>query len=183
MPGRGRTALVLAIITGTLIGGAATARAAPPPTTSRPLTCLERWDDEDPRFDYVGEGWVNARVATVNGVVLGCGDEQSGVVHIGGSAVTGTGHAIDKRNEQAFLDCFGSLVRFGTKEPDPDFPETRDRYRKVFSEPSPFGDLPVVATMYVDRKRHFVYTIHTTKTKATPGSNNWAGCSGGGAVA
>lgn len=176
MPKNARIATILAITIATLLGGAAVAQAAPPPPTSRPLTCLERWDDENPRFDYVGEGWVKAEVAEVNKVFLGCGDELSGVVHISGSNAAGSGHLISKQSEQDFLDCFGALARFGTKEPDPDFPETRDRYQKIFTEPTAFGDLPVTATMYVDRKNRFVYTLFTTKTKATPGSNNWAGC-------
>jgi hypothetical protein len=183
MPKNARIATVLALTIATLLGGAATAQAAAPPPTSSPLTCLERWDDEDPRFDYVGEGWVAAKVAEVNDVFLGCGDELSGVVHISGSDAAGSGHLITPRSQQDFLDCFAALARFGTKEPDPLFPDSRDKYEMSFPESTPFGDLPLAATMYVDRENRFVYTMFTTKTKATPGSNNWAGCAGTAATA
>ncbi len=86
-------------------------------------------------------------------------------------------HPITPGNEESFLACFRKLARFGSVEPDPDFPQTRDRYRLYFEERTQFVDIPATATMYVDRERKFVYTMFTSRTAVTPRGNNWAGCS------
>jgi hypothetical protein len=174
MPRTSRIATVGLIIAMTLLGGASVAQANQPPAANRPLDCLAEWNTNPL---YVADGWVDAPVAEVNGVFLGCGDLDTGVVHIGDESTRGTLHPITPGTEDAFLVCFESLARFGTVEPDPAFPQTRDRYRLSFTEPTQFGDLPVGATMYVDREQRFVYTIFTSKTKATPQGNNWSGCS------
>jgi hypothetical protein len=183
MPKNARIATVLALTIATLLGGAAAAQAAPPPPVARPLDCQEQFETMD-IDDYDAEGWVAARVARVNNVFLGCGDEYTGVVHIISPKTAGTQHPVSKFSEQFFLDCFESLARFGEVEPDPDFPQTRLRYRKYFTEPTKnFGDVPVAATMYVDKEKRFVYTMFTTTTRATPQGNNWAGCVNYSAVA
>jgi hypothetical protein len=180
MPGKARIPVIIAVTAAVLLGGATTAQAAPPPEGKSvpPIKCTSEFLNNP---DYRKEGWVAAKVAKVDDVFLGCGDEISGVVHIASSRSNGTTHPVFASTQGAFVQCFGRLVREGKQSPDKDFPDTRDRYELVFGVP---GDvIPARATLIVDRKARFVWAMFTSNTERTPRGNNWAGCSGQTAVA
>jgi hypothetical protein len=112
------------------LGNAQAALAAPPPPNPTPIQCLEAFDNIDE--DYVGDGWVGAQVAGPTGVSfvsflfegvsggfnLFCGDELSGVVHIGHGEGSGSGHAITPDNERYFVDCWRNTIAHGRARPD-----------------------------------------------------------------
>jgi hypothetical protein len=178
MSKRGRLlAVVAAVIVSTLFGGGV-AQAVPTVDFATPLECLAAKLNNP---DYVRDGWVDAPVASADGIHLGCGDEYSGVVHIGSRQSHGTTHPIYQSTQGAFVQCFYKLARDGAISPDPTAPETRDQYVITFLEPGEFREIR--ATMVVDRERKFVWAMFTNTTQRTPRGNNWAGCSGQAAVA
>lgn len=155
------------------------AQAAPPPGRVSGLDCLREWDLND---DYVGEGWVQARVAEVDGVVLGCGDERSGMIHIAHEQSGGSTHPVDASNYGAFLECFGLLVRSGRQSPDVDHPQTRTRYDLVYKYSSAGGyPIPLHAVVIKDNAGGFVYTMFTSTVEVARG-NDWTGCTRRGLV-
>lgn len=80
--------------------GADSALAYPSEASPTPLQCLDQWETND---NYVGDGWVAVPVRRTSGTVLGCGDERSGVIHIGHPDTTGNLHPITAETEEAFL--------------------------------------------------------------------------------
>jgi hypothetical protein len=170
-----------------LVVAGAPASAASPPDLVTPLECLRAWDDDDPEFDYIGEGWADAPVAVVEevGVTLTCGDERSGVIHIAhpdADSRTGSGHPITPETEEDFLWCFRYTVLVGERGPDPDFPDTRIRFDHTFQGRVEVQGVSTVvqqtATAYVDRAGGFVWTFFTSKNATHPDGNNWTDCAG-----
>jgi hypothetical protein len=170
-------AVAAAVVVSTLFGGGV-AQAVPTVDFATPLECLAAKLNNP---NYVADGWVDAPVASAEGVFLGCGDEYSGVVHIGSRQSHGTTHPIYASTQGAFVQCFYKLAREGVISPDPQAPRTRDQYVITFLEPHEFRDIR--ATMIVDRERGFVWAMYTNTTSNSPQGNNWAGCAGQTAVA
>jgi hypothetical protein len=164
-------AVVLALL------GGGVAQAVPTVPFATPRECLQEFEDND---DYVGDGWVDVPVARADGVHLGCGDEYSGVVHIGSEDSHGHTHPITEASQAAFVRCFDKLIREGVMSPDPDS-RTRDRYQLTFYEPRDY--LPKKATVIVDRERKFVWAMYTTNSDFSPRGNNWSGCDGSALIA
>lgn len=168
-----RTPLVVLLVGLLMLVGTATAGAAPPPAESTPMQCLEAFDDLD--GDYVGEGWTGALVAsnetswfddlwddTDRNYDLRCGDEMSGVVHIGHLDTSGTGHAITPADEQGFVACWQATIAGGEATPNgPDRTKFTLQYRD--------GQYAIA---YVDNARRFTYTLFTTGTN----SHDWQPC-------
>ncbi len=114
---RNATALLAAILILSL--ATSNAYAVPPPPIVEPMRCIAEWNEND---NYVGEGWVAARVGDVNGVFLGCGDERSGLIHIAHPESTGTVHPVWPHAQFEFLRCFELIAKMGVQKPDNNFP-------------------------------------------------------------
>lgn len=149
--------------------------ADPPRGRVKPLECLNQWSNND---DYVGEGWVRANVATINGAVLNCGDEFTGVVHIAGKGTTGSGHPISGATESYFMQCFDLVARFGERSPDPDGPERVWLEYEYFSLTRP--DAPSRATAILEERTGLVRTMFTS-TGAE--GNDWLACAAAAQIA
>lgn len=163
------------VLSAALLLGTSSAFAAPPAVTPTPLQCFAQWEGNS---NYVGDGWVAARVRQTSGTILGCGDEQSGVIHIGHPDTTGSQHPITAETEQAFLACFDSIAVGGSREPDPEFPQTRTRYRISYYAGTVQG-IPFTrsATFIRDNSGGFVWSMFTSTSNDFPDGNNWVGCS------
>ncbi len=105
------------------------ASAAPLPDNPTPRQCLDAFDSLSPEIDYVGDGWPGALVAsppqswmfsffddTDRDFSLCCGDESSGVVHIGSGEPTGTRHPISVADQDWFIGCWKVVIGAGTAE-------------------------------------------------------------------
>lgn len=77
-----RTALGAGLVVGTLVLSIVGVAEAQAPRSATPIQCLQAWDQDGISVDYVGDGWVEAPVADINGIFLGCGDATTGMVHI-----------------------------------------------------------------------------------------------------
>ena len=142
--------------------------AGPPPDRVKPLDCLDQWESND---NYVGDGWPGAHVITINGVVLRCGDESTGVVHIAGEGTTGSRHPISAGTQSYFLQCFDLVARHGERRPDS---RSVDRERLVYF----YFDInaptfPGEATAIIDKATGRVRTLFTS-TGAE--GNDWLTC-------
>ncbi|MGH3937764.1 MAG: hypothetical protein ACRDTG_03890 [Pseudonocardiaceae bacterium] len=152
------------------------ASAAPPPAEPTPTQCLNEFSSNP---DYVGDGWVGARVSGPPSgnpfdlfeffnpqdreYSLFCGDELSGVVHIAHPESTGTVHPISPDDEEQFLMCWRRTIAGGDPEPDV---AGRTRFVLEYRE----GEF---ATAIVDNERRFTYTLFTS-TGAE--GNDWSRC-------
>ena len=140
-----------------------------PPTYSSPLDCFAEFDGND---NYFIDGWVNARVADINGVFLGCGDERSGIIHIGHPESTGNVHPITAQNQGYFLTCFQTIALRGTSRPDSGFPQTRTKRTFTYN-----GG---VASFIFDNSGRFVWSMFTSTALDLDGAD-WYGCQAGSA--
>lgn len=152
--------------------GATSSYAAPPPYSVEPMRCIAEFNEND---NYVGEGWVAARVAESNGVFLGCGDERSGVIHIAHPESTGNVHPVYPETQYEFVQCFKAVAALGYQKPDKNFPNTRTRYEYTYYVDSPAGPLPHTATLIKDNAGGFVWTMFTS----SPNDADWVGCTAG----
>lgn len=145
-----------------------------PPIVVKPMDCLAAWDNN---ADYFASGWVGAKVADVNGVFLGCGDVESGIIHIAHPVTSGTRHPISTETQDFFVRCFRAIAQYGSTFRDRFFPDDRTRYNLVYDYPSPTS---TNAAFIRDNRGGFVYTMYTG---GLPGfnapTNNWAGCTSG----
>jgi hypothetical protein len=157
------------------------AAAEPPPAISSPMDCISRFDDDN--LDYVGDGWADALVSAVNGISLRCGDERSGVVHIGHPDSNGKTHPVSAETQNFFLGCFRTIASSGRAQPDNKFPESRTRY-EIFYGRDEFQGAPLTktGTLIVDNERGFVYTMFTSGSTKSPRGNDWRGCAEGSAA-
>lgn len=162
--------------------------AAPPPPQPTPTQCLNEFSSND---NYVGDGWVGARVAgppqpvDLAGVPdpvdreysLFCGDILSGVVHTAHPESTGTVHPIPPGDEGFFVSCWSEIIRRGVPEEQSDG-RIRFRYEYGFEDGKIMDVVPVplVAQAIVDKERRFTYTFFTGGGKTTGQGNKWFDC-------
>lgn len=164
--------VVAVISVAALLAMSTPAVANTPPDQVSPLDCLDQWENNP---NYVGDGWPQAHVATVNGLTLHCGDESTGIVHIAADEeeTTGHGHPIAAGTQSYFLQCFGIVARSGERRPDPEF---EDRERVVYSYFDIMAPLlPGEATAIIDKATGRVRTLFTS-TGAE--GNEWVKCAG-----
>lgn len=147
--------------------------AARPPSSSTPMRCLYEWEKNP---NYVGDGWVGARVADVNGIFLGCGDERSGIIHIAHPESTGSIHPISASTQDEFLRCFELVATRGVRSADKDFPSSRTRVEFTYYLKTQLGSLPQFATIIYDNTGRFVWTFFTSSGSFSRQGNNWSGC-------
>ncbi len=171
-----RTSTVLVMAGLLMLGAAPAALAVPPPPNPTPTQCLEAFDRIDE--DHVGDGWIGARVAGPTGVSVAsilldgvtggfslfCGDELSGVVHIGHSAGSGSGHEITADDERYFVDCWRNTIARGRAQLDHPQPG-----RTTFTYQFRDGQY---SNAVVDNARRFTYRLFTTGGR----SNDWFPC-------
>lgn len=162
------------IVAATLVlVSAAPASAAPPPPNPTPLQCVDEFTHND---NYVGDGWVGARVEgppskgpfgfldrTDREFSLYCGNELAGVVHIAHPESTGTVHPIIAASEESFRACWAVTIAGGAREPQGD---GRSRFVREYRK----GEF---STAIVDDRHRFTYTLFTTSPN---GSNDWLRC-------
>ncbi len=148
--------------------------AARPPSFATPMRCMYEFDKND---NYIGDGWVKARVADVKGIFLGCGDEQSGIIHIAHPESMGNSHPISGSTQDEFLQCFKLVATNGERSPDKRFPSSRTRVEYTYYVNSQFGWVPQTATIIYDNARRFVWTFFTSSGSFSPKGNNWSDCS------
>ncbi len=160
----------LAIAVPASAGGGSADAAPPPPGDVNPLECLNQWDNNP---NYVGEGWVGARVRVVRDVLerevfLGCGDELSGVIHIAHPDTTGTLHPIPPGEEASFLRCFERTIQTSAISPAG---EGRRKYEFDWLKDNP-GNSEV--PQQVMRSTAFV-AENSVPTSCTRFSRQWMG--------
>lgn len=157
-----------------------TVSAEPPPPVVLPFKCLQAWDRDGRGVEYRKEGWVKAKVADVNGIFLGCGDESSGVIHMAHPDTTSTTglHTITVANQLTFLQCFELIAKFGARVPDPGFTKTRTRAEYTYVVIVPNNRrIEQKATIIFDNAARFAYTVFTSNRKEiSPLGDNWSGC-------
>lgn len=163
-----RWLLVTLVSVTALLAISTPAVAGPPPDRVKPLDCLREWDSND---NYVGDGWPRAHVVTINGIVLRCGDESTGVVHIAGEGTTGSRHPISPEMQSYFLQCFDLITREGERGPDPDGPDRELLVYFYFDINRP--TFPGEATAVIDKATGRVRTVFTS-TGAS--GNDWLTC-------
>lgn len=153
--------VALVVVSYTSVTSGQTALAGPPPSQPSPKQCLDEWDDND---NYVGDGWVSARVRTAsNGWFVGCGDERSGIIHIAHPDSTGREHPITSSTEGNFLKCWNAAVTRGSEHRMSD-----GRIRITWK---PRGT--AFARGYFAADRKFTWTFFTSKGAK---GNDWSGC-------
>ncbi|MFD2419751.1 hypothetical protein [Amycolatopsis pigmentata] len=163
----------VAFTLGATLLGTTTATAAPPAPDNTPLDCFWQWANNP---NYVGDGWVGARVSDVNGVFLGCGDELSGIIHIADPDSTGSIHPIFADTQADFLACFWNIATFGSQRPDNDFPNDRTRYEFQYTYWTNVGfPATQTATLIKNNVGRFVWTMFT-QTDFSPDGNDWYSC-------
>jgi hypothetical protein len=159
-----------------------TASSEPPPSVTPPFKCFQAWARDGEGLDYFREGWVGARVADVNGIFLGCGDESTGVIHIAHPDSNSTSglHPITEANQNTFLQCFVLIAQSGIRVPDKGFPQTRTRAEYTYYVNSDkFGRVPQKATIIFDNAARFAYTVFTSSGSFSPQGDNWPSCISG----
>lgn len=110
-----RTALGAGLVVGTLVLSIVGVAEAQAPRSATPIQCLQAWDQDGISVDYVGDGWVEAPVADINGIFLGCGDATTGMVHIAHPDTTGSLHPVYADTQVVFLRCFELIASSGAE--------------------------------------------------------------------
>jgi hypothetical protein len=139
------------------------ASAAPPPPEPTSVQCLDEFTNN---ANYVGDGWVGALVDTQGDFNLFCGNELTGVIHVGHPDSTGTVHPITVDNQIPFKLCWSTVVAEGTRTAD-----GAGRSRFVFVSAA-----GVRGTVIVDDALRFTYAVFTETTERSPQGNDWFGC-------
>lgn len=179
---------VVTVTVSLMIAFSTSADAQPPPPQPTPTQCLEAFSS-DP--NYVGDGWVGARVSGppppmyLGGVrdpvdrefSLFCGDELSGVVHIAHPESTGTVHPISREDESFFVDCWSRIISRGIQDPEGDRTRFTYQYGQMMVNGVPVG--PLTATAIVDNQRRLTYTVFTGGGNTPGRGNDWFNCAHG----